>query len=490
MGGPRFLGDPLLDETTVAQILQSEVQNGPRTLKHRVWLDHSNVGKNERTISYVNQSPSNRKNRADRGPPLACLMEIVVSVSVAEPSRTERFLRAVQLAQKQHDDELLDTPVTRRSLEPDELDGNGEFATNELEASNSPLSDEVFRLREWGTHRVVPLRVPANHHKLIEPTSTNALQKSSRYLTRGIGELAYEGHSWRVKDWAGVADLKQDGAPTREAILFAGTEITIAGRTLIAESPRTIRLRAFCSRLLGWSNERIGTVDQALRAIRLASSGRAVLVLGGRGNMVPIAVAIHRHVLGGVAPFVISDPRRENTPETVRGPANDREGARAFRKALGGTLCVRAERLPQDFGDILKAFREPDSGVRLLVCVGSSARGAFSMEFSSIDIPRLETRRDELARIIIECSNDAIELLGAPRHCLTPQNLEWVSQLPSLTLPEIEKALRRIVAIKTSRNISTAASRLGMTPVSLTRWLARRKVSTGDARYAFRPAVF
>lgn len=135
-------------------------------------------------------------------------------------------------------------------------------------------------------------------------------------------------------------------------------------------------------------------------------------------------------------------------------------------------------------------FREPDPGLRLLVCVGNSAREVLSMEISSIDIPSLETRHDELSRIVSECSNDAIELLGVPRNCLNPQDLEWLSQLPNLTIPAIEKALRRIVAIKTSRNITAAASKLGMAPVSLTRWLDRRKVSKDGTFYAPQPGRF
>jgi len=373
------------------------------------------------------------------------------------------------------------------ALKLDEFNDGVEFAGNESNASN----DEVFRLREWGTHRMVPLRVPTGPRKQIEASTagsanTTALQLSSR----GIGdlELTYEGQSWRLKDWAGAVNLKQDGMPTREVTLLAGTEVTIAGRTLIAESPRTVGLRALCSRLLGWSDERIGTVDHALRAIRLASSGRAVLLLRGRGDLVPIAFAIHRHVLGEEAPFVVSDPRRENTPATVRGPANVQKGMRALRKGFGGAICVRAERLPQEFDNILKAFREPENGVRLLVCVGNSGRTGLFLGSAPIDIPSLETRTKELPRIIIEYADAAIDLLCAPGNCLSPQDLEWVAQLPKITISEVEKALRRIVAIKISRNISSAANKLGMTSVSLTRWLARRKLLKDGTRYAPQPS--
>jgi len=43
-------------------------------------------------------------------------------------------------------------------------------------------------------------------------------------------------------------------------------------------------------------------------------------------------------------------------------------------------------------------------------------------------------------------------------------------------LPDIEKATLRLVAIRESRNLSAAAARLGMAPVSLSRWIGRRKL--------------
>ena len=44
------------------------------------------------------------------------------------------------------------------------------------------------------------------------------------------------------------------------------------------------------------------------------------------------------------------------------------------------------------------------------------------------------------------------------------------------SLPNIEKGTLRLVAIPESRNLSSAAARLGMAPVSLSRWIGRRKL--------------
>ena len=158
----------------------------------------------------------------------------------------------------------------------------------------------------------------------------------------------------------------------------------------------------------------------------------------------------------------------------------------ALDKAFGGTLCIRAGRVPADFDDVLKAFQSAASGVRLLICVGNSAPKGVCMTATPIDIPPLEARQDELPRIIKECADEALELSCAPRSCLDQLDLEWVSRLPNPTIPEIDKAFHRVVAIKTSRNISTAAKKLGMAPVSLTRWLARR-VSKVALLYVPRP---
>jgi hypothetical protein len=380
-----------------------------------------------------------------------------------------------------------DSVVVARSISPSEdvdrsksdidIEGNAHVIPQ-----GESLDDEVTRLREWGTNRIFPLHVlqtPGSQ----SPASTMALQLSrdGRVSSANRVELAYESKTWRVKDWDGIANLRQDGRPAREVNLMAGTEVAIAGRTLIAESPRSIALRSFCFRLIGWSDDRIAVVDHALRAIRLACSGRAPLILRGGGDLVPVAYTIHRYTLGSGIPFIVSDPRRRNTAATVRAPANSRCGMEAFRRASRGTLCVRAFRLPEDFEAVLNAFREPECGIQLVVCAGEStapARDAFALCSSPIDIPSLATRRSDLSRIVSEYVEDVTSLLGAPADCLNAKDIEWImtSSAPTkdLSIPDIEKAVWRIVAVRTTNGLSRAAALLGMARVSLERWLQRR----------------
>src|SRR5262245_11242443 len=85
-------------------------------------------------------------------------------------------------------------------------------------------------------------------------------------------------------------------------------------------SPSEPALRGYLERILGWQDVR--AVDRALRSVCLGASRQAALVLRGDGDLVPIALALHRRALGEDAPFVVSDPRRGTKSASVRSPAN------------------------------------------------------------------------------------------------------------------------------------------------------------------------
>ena len=254
---------------------------------------------------------------------------------------------------------------------------------------------------------------------------------------------------------------------------MAGDEIGIGGLTLIAESSRSIELREFLSRLLGWRGQRIEVVDHALRSIRIAATRRTALMLRGDGDLVPIARAIHRRAFGGDRSFIVCDPRRRQSKATVRSPENYETGMSAFEAATGGSLCVRSLRLPKDFGTVVTALRAPGPQVRLIICAQATAEYE---KYLAVTIPPLITRSDEIDRIITEYAQDAITELRAPRTGFLPADRNWVRMHSASSLPDIEKATLRLVAIREARNLSDAAARLGMAPVSLSRWIGRRKL--------------
>jgi len=232
-------------------------------------------------------------------------------------------------------------------------------------------------------------------------------------------------------------------------------------------------LRPFLARVLGWSEER--RVELALRSLALAVDHRATLVLCGRCDIVRIAEALHRRTLGPDKPFILCDPRRLRSTATVRSPASRTSGVAAFEAAIGGSLCMRMRRFPDDFQALVARLRSADE-VLCVLCTGQLT-GAY-LPFilpAPLTVPPIAERSAELDRIIAEYAADAIAELAAPAASFTADDHAWVRDHAAGSLAEIEAATLRVVVTHTSRNLSHAAARLGMAPVSLSRWLGRRQ---------------
>jgi hypothetical protein len=207
----------------------------------------------------------------------------------------------------------------------------------------------------------------------------------------------------------------------------------------------------------------------------MAATHRTALVLCGDGDLVPMARSIHTHALGADRPFIVCDPRRRAGGATVRSAANCETGMQGLAEATGGSLCVRTQRLPRDFTALVAALRDPACQVQLVVCAEDAA-DCEPYVAVPIVVPPLTRRADELDRIIAEYAEDAIAELGAARNGFGPVDRAWVRTHSAASLPDIEKGTLRLVAIRASRNISNAAARLGMAPVSLARWIGRREL--------------
>jgi len=242
-----------------------------------------------------------------------------------------------------------------------------------------------------------------------------------------------------------------------------------------------IALHGFCARLLGYSIERATAVEHAFRTIELVLAHRASLVILGEFDLVPIAQALHRRMVGDEAPFILSDWRREDTPASVRAVGNQAIGSQALAAARGGTLCVRCERLPRDFKTLVTQLRGTDEARLTVVGDGRYDSDPFLVRPAPIRIPSLKARTKELPRIIDEYGADAVAELrvrqmGPPEARFTEADRAWVIDSTPRTLPEIEKATRRLVALRMSEDPREAAEILGMAPVSLERWIGRRKL--------------
>lgn len=139
--------------------------------------------------------------------------------------------------------------------------------------------------------------------------------------------------------------------------------------------------------------------------------------------------------------------------------------------------------LPPDFATVTEQLKDPDTRVQLIVCAKDAAE-AEAFGATPIVIPPLDQRARELPRIVEEYGYDATEALGVPRTDFLREDRDWVTENAAESLPDIEKATLRLLAIREARgNMNRAAARLGMGRWSLSKWARRRKlpISTDDA---------
>ena len=105
-------------------------------------------------------------------------------------------------------------------------------------------------------------------------------------------------------------------------------------------------------------------VDQALRSVRMGATRHAALVLCGDDDLVPIARALHRRSRGPERPFIVCDPRRHQSKETVRSAENHVMGLEALAAAIREWEQQWGAELVASWGTMLQfvVSRQPNLG--------------------------------------------------------------------------------------------------------------------------------
>ncbi|MCW5803698.1 MAG: FHA domain-containing protein [Deltaproteobacteria bacterium] len=345
--------------------------------------------------------------------------------------------------------------------------------TTDVGATQWAIDDAVVRLRIWGADEILELE---GHQEVVIGTDamcTMRITDSSGRASRRHATATREGHSWTIRDLGSKNGLRIDGAQIEATKLVPGMEIGLGGITIVVESTRSIELRSYLMRLLGWSGERTAAVDLAMRAIRMAAMRRAPLVISGPDHLVDIAHGIHERALGSSKPFVQCDPRRNRAEGTVRSAMNFDLGAQALRAAQGGTLCVWSHRLPADFLAVRTAIDDPQHRVMLVMCTHGVIE---SQRFAAVPvvIPPFSHRKNEVGRIVSEYGADAVASLKSDAP-FTSYDRDWVLEQSAASLKDIEKGTLRLVALRKHGTVVRAAQALRMSHVALYQWLSRRR---------------
>lgn len=347
------------------------------------------------------------------------------------------------------------------------------------------VDDDVVQLREWGSSRV---------HRLPTPPSLNQegtcgdwligsaeecyvrLSDPSRQVSRRHARLMRDRLGWTLLDLGSKNGFRLDGAPQVVATLEPGAEVEFGSVLLMAESPKLIALRQFVARILGWAPERMGAVDEALRAIRSARLRRAPLVIRGEGDLVTIALDLHRRMVDADRPFVLCGPRRPSVDCNLRGIAATEQGLAALAAARGGTLCIRGQRRPLDFVRVALALHAPSCRTQLILCDESRAEPESALALP-ITLPSLLARHEEVPRIIEEYCTDAALTLGLRRPETVMQIREWIALHSAANLPAIERAAYRLTALQVFRTVEESARSLDIPAEMLRTWMNRHDVA-------------
>ncbi|MEO7729905.1 MAG: hypothetical protein ABIY55_02955 [Kofleriaceae bacterium] len=266
-----------------------------------------------------------------------------------------------------------------------------------------------------------------------------------------------------------VIAVRARGAPRPHSIHVAG----LAAAENDGIRIRDRDLRAFCRRLLSWSEARAALIDGAVNDLLTSAVRGTPIALRGVSDLVPVAYALHRRILGPERPFVVCDRRRNEGDGSVRAPPSRQTCVLALEAARGGSLCLRANRLPSDFDYLCRSLREGRQAATVFVCLcdEDSIRDLWCRP---LEIPALSAHAPESGLLVQEVFDDAaLELETSSLRLPRAMRQNILDRVASFS--ELEKTALRVVALASSRNISQAATRLGMAPVSLTRWLERRR---------------
>jgi hypothetical protein len=128
--------------------------------------------------------------------------------------------------------------------------------------------------------------------------------------------------------------LHNDAIAPRERGAPRPSEAPLTGLTEGTEgiAARDRELRVFCRRLLGLSEARSVQVDDAVEGVITAVARGLPIALRGTSDLVPVAYALHRRIVGVDRPFVVCDPRRREIEGSVCAPPNRRTVALALEE--------------------------------------------------------------------------------------------------------------------------------------------------------------
>ena len=250
--------------------------------------------------------------------------------------------------------------------------------------------------------------------------------------------------------------------------------IIAVGRThLVAYSDGNRNRRTARERLAGHHPKFLRALETAERA---AFEGQNILVIGEAGTgKTLLARVIHEIARGPGMPFVEVDCNVATAAQELFG-----DTPTALDRAAGGTLYVRepAKLSQRNIGRLFESLRErgtdEPASLRLVAATSHVTQAIRSYELIApviVTLPPLRDRKTDLRDLV---SMFLAELVGKQHKGLSRQTMaafkrhDWPGNVA-----ELHEAVRRVVALASSRSLREWAEKLGKPRATLQRWLGR-----------------
>lgn len=338
------------------------------------------------------------------------------------------------------------------------------------------IADEIIAFRLWGASETFYFPAGVGDAWFIGSSSKcdlrlndpgGGISRQHAVMTRVDGQ-------WQVNDRASKNGLSVDGVRRVSARLDPGSVLALGNFQLVAVSCRLIALRDFLLRIMGWSIHSGTAIDETMQDIRIARTRRDPLVLRGPGNLVEVARQLASILLEKGAPFALHDTRRSPDGDgDVRRVPNTASLREAIALARGGAVCVRAKQLPTDFVTQVDELRiSPQASPLMIVCDEGTMELTRVRTAPPINVPSCRDRSArEIDNLIAVCRADVareLEIDGG----LSDEEYRWVIANAENVM-DVDKCIRRLLALRKAGSTSGASRILGMASVSLRRWFER-----------------
>jgi hypothetical protein len=303
------------------------------------------------------------------------------------------------------------------------------------------------------------------------------------FVSREHASLEREANHWCIVDRS-KNGLYLDGVKNGKSFVLPGMRIGLGPRlTLVAESARTIAIRAALARMMGWSTKLADVLDVAFQNFRFAVAGKAVFMICGDGDLLELAHELHQLASGEARPIVFCSTggKRRQSLDHEAGAMSSLKRVSSAREAIqmahGGTICLDNRRLPRDLIPMLEQRDARSLDQTLVIVLSKYVRKTEVFTPTPLVIPPLSARPREIERLFAECEALSVKRLNIDPLDLPASQRRWIRE-HCKTLSDFQTSVLRLMALRHAGSAYGAAGLLGITPSGLRQWLATRELAT------------